>query len=111
MPSRIGYQKRGRRRTFIKQWRDFRGLSQAQLAERLETSESSISRIESGTQPYTQDFLEACAEALSTDVASLLMRDPSDPAAMWSIWDQAKPGQRKMIEDLARTVIKTGTDN
>lgn len=112
MPARIGYQKkRHRRRTFIKQWREHRGLSQAQLADRLDTSESSISRIESGTQPYTQDVLEAIAEALQTDVASLLMRDPSTPEAMWSIWDQAQPGQRKMIEDLARTVVKTGTGN
>lgn len=110
MPKRIAFQKkRARRRTFFKEWRQHRGLSQEQLADRLETSVASISRIESGTQPYTQDVLEALAEALMTDPASLLMRNPDDPEAIWSIWDQAKKGERQLIEELARSVVKTGT--
>jgi transcriptional regulator with XRE-family HTH domain len=110
MPKRIAFQKkRTRRRTFFKEWRLHRGLSQEQLADRLETSVASISRIESGTQPYTQDVLEALAEALTTDPASLLMRNPDDPEAMWSIWDQAKKAERQLIEELARSVVKTGT--
>lgn len=84
-------------------------LSQEALGERLETSGASISRIENGTQPYTQDTLEALADALMTDPASLLMRNPDDPEAIWSLWDAAKPGERKMIVDIARTVTKTGT--
>ncbi len=75
----------------------------------LDTSGSMISRIESGEAPYTQDVLEALAEALMTDVASLLMRDPTNPEALWSIWDQAQEGERKMIEEVARTIVKTGT--
>lgn len=110
MPKRIAFQKpRNRRRTFFKEWREFRELSQQQLADRLDTSVPSISRIENGTQPYTQDVLEALAEALRTDPASLLMRNPSDPEAIWSLWDSAKPAERKMIVDIARTVTKTGT--
>lgn len=110
MPKRIAFQKpRARRRTFFKEWRQHRGLSQEQLADRLDTSVASISRIESGSQPYTQDVLEALAEALMTDPASLLMRNPDDPEAMWSIWEQAKKGERQLIEELARSVVKTGT--
>lgn len=84
-------------------------MSQEQLADRVGTSVASISRIESGSQPYTQDVLEALAEALMTDPASLLMRNPEDPEAMWSIWEQAKKGERQLIEELARSVVKTGT--
>jgi transcriptional regulator with XRE-family HTH domain len=110
MPKRIAYRpKQGRRRTFIRQWREHRGLTQEQLADRLETSVASISRLESGTQPYTQDVLEALSEALGADPASLLMRNPNDPEAIWSIWDQAKKGERELIEQLARSVVKTGT--
>ncbi len=98
-----------RRTTFIRQWREFRGLSQDQLADRLYTSKASISRIEKGTQAYTQDFLESAAEALRTDPASLLMRNPEDDEAVWSVWERAKPGERQMIEDIVRTVVKTGT--
>lgn len=112
MSKRIGYNpKRKRCPTFIKQWREYRNLSQDALAERLETSKASISRIESGEQAYTQDFLEACADALMTDPASLLMRLPPKDGeeTIWSLWDRAKTGERQMIENLARTVVKTGT--
>ena len=54
-------------------------------------------------------FYEALAEALQTDAASLLMRDPTDDDAVWSIWDNAKPGERRMILDIAKTITKTGT--
>jgi transcriptional regulator with XRE-family HTH domain len=67
---------------------------------------ASLSRIERGLQPYSQAVLEALADALQTDPASLLIRDPSDPEGIWSIWDQAKPGQREMIVEMAHTVIK-----
>ena len=84
-------------------------MTQDDLAERLGTSKASISRIEAGQQAYTQDFLEACADALRTDPASLLMRNPTDEEAVWSLWDKAKVGDRKMIENIVRSVIKTGT--
>jgi transcriptional regulator with XRE-family HTH domain len=109
MSQRIGYRpKRPRRRTFIKEWREYRQLTQDALAERLRTSKASISRIEGGTQAYTQDFLEACAEALRTDPASLLMRDPTDEDAVWSLWNDAKVSERQMIENIVKTVLKTG---
>lgn len=110
MSQRIGYRpKRARRRTFIKEWREYRQLTQDALAERLKTSKASISRIESGSQAYTQDFLEACADALRTDPASLLMRDPTDEDAVWSLWNDAKVGERQMIENIVKTVLKTGS--
>lgn len=114
MPRRVAHQRTARRPTFIKQWRKYRDdLSQEALAERLEMSAAQLSRIESGKQGYTQDFLEACAHALRTDVPSLLMRDPTkeapdDPNAIWSIWDSAKPGERRLIVRLAKQ-IRTGT--
>lgn len=114
MPKRIGFQKpRKRRPTFIKEWREYRNLTQDQLGERLETSGGSISRIESGTQPYTQDTLEALADALQTDAASLLMRNPNDPDAIWSLWDRAKKMERDVILDMAARIVgsKTSTGN
>ena len=94
---------------FLRQWREYRGLTQKQLAESIGMTHPTIGRIECGKQPYSQAILEAVADRLSTDVASLLMRNPGDPDAIWSIWDQAKPGERRMIMDIARTIVKTGT--
>lgn len=97
------------RRTFIRQWRQFRNLTLEQLADRLDMTASHLSMLERGQRGYTQETLEEVAEALRTDVASLLMRDPTDPEGIWSVWEQAKPGERKMIVDIAKTVLKTGT--
>jgi transcriptional regulator with XRE-family HTH domain len=94
MPHRV--KKPGERgRHFIRPWRLYRGLTQQQVADRIGTTKANISRVETFKQPYTQDFLEAMAEALSTDPASLIMRNPTDPEAPWSLWEQAKIGQRK----------------
>jgi transcriptional regulator with XRE-family HTH domain len=75
MSSRIGNAAR-RRRHFIREWRLFRGLTQEELAESLDTTKASISRIENFQQQYTQDFLEACADVLGTHPGVLLTRVP-----------------------------------
>lgn len=77
MPPRIGNPAR-RRRHFIKEWREFRELTQEQLADMLGTTKTSISRIEDLKQGYTQDFLDACADALGTHPGVLLMRPPTE---------------------------------
>jgi transcriptional regulator with XRE-family HTH domain len=105
MPKRIAHNPR-RRPTFVREWRRYRNLTQEQLAGRLGTTKTSISRIEAGEQAYTQDFLEACAEALMCEPADLLIRDPSDPDGMWSIWDHAKPAERRQMVELAKVLLR-----
>ena len=105
---RVGNPK-NRMRHFIREWRQHRGLTQEMLADRLNTTKANISRIENRKQGYTQDFLEACAEALRTEASSLITRDPTDPEGIWSIWDQAKPGERRQIIEIAKTLLRTGT--
>ncbi len=95
--------------TFIRQWREHRGLTLEQLADRIGTTHASLSRVERGKQPYNQPLLEALANALQTDAASLLMRNPSDPDGIWSIWDKAKPGERRQIVEVAKTLLKTAS--
>jgi hypothetical protein len=34
------------------------------------------------------------------------MRDPNEAEGLWTLWDQARPGERKLIVDLAKTIIK-----
>lgn len=101
--------KRQFRRTFIRQWREYRGLTLEQLADRVEMTPSYLSMFERGQRGYTQNTLESLAEALQTDAASLLMRNPTDEEAVWSIWEHAKPAERRLIVDIAKTVTKTGT--
>ncbi len=77
MSHRIVFGKK-RRPNFFQQWRAHRGLAQEHLAKRLDTTVASVSRIETGRQPYTRDYLAALASALQTDPVSLLTRDPFD---------------------------------
>ena len=93
----------------VRRLRSEKGLSQKALAQNVGISVAYVSMLERGQRGYTQETLEAVASALQTDVASLLMRDPTDPEAIWSIWDQAKPGQRRQIVEIAKTLVKTGT--
>ena len=101
--------KRSFRRTFVREWRQYRNLTLEQLAGRLDMSASHFSMLERGQRGYTQETLEAIADALQTDAGSLLMRNPQDNDAIWSIWEHAKQGERQMITDIARTIVKTGT--
>jgi len=77
MIARIGHNAVARRRNYIKAWREHRALSQKQLADRLDTTSATISRIESGARDYTGDFLNACADALSCEAQDLISRHPS----------------------------------
>jgi len=101
-----------RRPIFLRQWREYRGLSQERLAGRIGISKGQLSKIEKGNRQYTQDFLEAAAEALECSPADILMRDPTDPDGIWSIWDYAEPGEKRQIVNVAKALIdakKTGT--
>ena len=77
MPARVGNPAR-RRRHFIREWREFRGMTQEELAEAIGTTKTSISRLEALKQGYTQDMLEAIAEALGVHTGVLLTRPPND---------------------------------
>lgn len=97
------------RKTFIRQWRKFRGLTLERLADRVGMTAGNLSNLERGVQGYTQPTLENLAEALGTDPASLLMRDPTHDDSLWTLWEQAKPGERHQIVEHAKVILRTGT--
>jgi transcriptional regulator with XRE-family HTH domain len=100
------------KRLFLREWREHRGLTQDQLAERMEMSRPQISKIERGISQYSQGFLEAAAYALACDPADLLIRDPTSPGAIWSIWDQIPEQDKPRALQVLQAFIaprKTGT--
>lgn len=105
--------KPAKERHFIRSWRRHRGLTQEQLSERIGYDRSYLSKIEHFKKRYDELFLEAVAEALNCTAADLIMRDPSQPNSIWSIWDQIPPQERehaaKVLETFAQK--RTGTDN
>lgn len=99
----------GTKRIFLREWREHRGLTLVQAAERVGVTHGFLSKVERGKRNYTQELLEALAEAYRTDPASLLMRNPTDPEGIWSIWDQIPPSERPRAIDVLRALTRTGT--
>lgn len=82
MPPRIGSNTFRKRRTFFKEWREFRGLTQDEALARLgvlgvDFSKPSISRMENGHQPYSEPILCALAEVYQCEPSDLISRDPT----------------------------------
>lgn len=65
-------------RHFLKEWRKKRGLTQVQLAERIDRTHPSIQRMENRTQALTQPVLDDLAIALKTTRGAILDRPPSN---------------------------------
>lgn len=94
------------RRTFIKDWRIFLGMTVAELADKAGMSTGNLSAIENQKQGYSTKSLAAIADALGVDTGTLLRVNPTEGAPMWAIWVAATEAQREHIADLARTVVK-----
>lgn len=118
---------------YLRQWRKAAGLSLEGVRDKAEAlfqdrvvaegeeidlnkiglSHSTLSRIESFKVPYNQKLLEVLAEVYGTDVASLIIRDPTEPEGIWSIYDQIpvteRPRALKVISGVVEG-LKTGTE-
>lgn len=96
-------------KTQIREWREYRGLTQEALASRLEMSAANLSRIETGKQPYNQETLEAIAEALRCEAADLVMRHPpgSEQHDLWAVVRGLSPEQRKQAVRVLKALGET----
>lgn len=94
---------------YLRQWRKHRGYTQDRLAEMTGLSKGYVSQLEVGTRQYTQELLELFAENLRCTPADLIMRDPTDPEGLWTIYDQLSPVERRQVVQIAHTLKNTGT--
>jgi hypothetical protein len=63
--------------------------------------------LERGQRGYSQEILEAIAHALKTTTAALLSRDPTaEEDRLFTLWENASPNERRMIERIAKGVVK-----
>ena len=102
-------------RNYIREWREFRNLSLDRLVDRMSDpaadepfiTKTSLSRIERSLQPYSQPLLEAIAAALDCQPADLIMRNPQETEAPWSIWESLQPAQREQAIQMLRVIQGT----
>jgi transcriptional regulator with XRE-family HTH domain len=93
----------GRRRHFIQEWREYRELTQAQLAEKIGVSISTISQLENSKQGYSQATLEALADALMCQPADLLKWNPLVEDDLRTIWESPDHPARRQLAEIAKT--------
>lgn len=99
-------------RHFWKEWREFRGLDQEPAAERIGISRTQLSKIENMKSPYSQGLLQAAAYAYQCSEADLIMRNPLNEDAPWSLYDQlrqAPEADQKRLAAMISTFLKTGS--
>jgi len=113
---------------FLREWRKARGLTLEQVSERVELlsaawaaadadtrpismTHATLSRIERGKIPYNQHLLELLADIYLADAASLIMRDPTSPDAIYSLWATLQPAERVQAVEVIRALKRTGTED
>lgn len=99
-------------RNYLKAWREFRGLTQEQLAELVGTTKAVISLLENEKRPLSSKWLRKLAEALDTQPGHILDHDPNDlDTDIIDIWSHIPERDRDQAARVLRSFVRTGTDN
>jgi transcriptional regulator with XRE-family HTH domain len=91
----------------LRAWRDYRGLSQEQLAKKVGTAGNVIGLLESGERQLSDKWLRRLAPALGTTPGFLLDLDPNtiDPAFIDAALD-VPPESRPQVLEILKTFSK-----
>jgi len=96
---------------YLREWRTFRRLSQAALAERVGTNANMIQYLETGERGLSAKWLRKLAPALDTTPGMLLDHDPHEmDSDILEIWGNASAREKRQISEVARALLKTGTN-
>lgn len=92
----------------LKAWREFRFMTQEELASKVGTTGAVISLLESGSRKLSPKWLRALAPALNTRPGHLLDHDPNDlPSDVMDIWgdisDEDRPAAIRALQGFRRT--------
>lgn len=101
---------------YLKAWRDFRGLTQAELAEAVGTNSNMIGYLESGERSLSLKWLRRLAPALDTNVGMLAQYDPHDlDKDLIEIWATVSTRDQAKILEIAKLIVtdekREGTNN
>lgn len=97
---------------YLQAWRTFRGLTQGELAERVGTNQNMIGYLENGDRGLSAKWLRRLADALNTTPGFLLDHDPHEmPRDLLDIWGHADDTQKRQIADIAKAIVRTGTED
>ena len=97
-------------KNYLRQWREFRKMSQNDLADKAETTKSVISLLENEKRPLSSTWLRKFAAILDTQPGWILDHNPNnidmDILEIWSLIDDKAQAMKVM-----RSFIKSDTDS
>lgn len=97
----------------LKAWREYRGLTQQELADAVKTTQHQIAYLESGERGLSGKWLRRLAPALRITPGFLLDQDPSDLSDdIIETWTTADDRKKQQIAAIIKAVVtdgKTGT--
>jgi len=91
----------------LKAWREHRKLSQVELADLVDSTQSQIAHLENGERALSAKWLRKLADALHTTPGHLLDHNPGElPADIVEIWLDANLEQRRQLIDMAHVIVR-----
>jgi len=96
--------KDGPPRHYVREWRKFRGLTQERLAERTPFSPGAISQLETARTNYTQDMIEALAQALDCLPGDLISRNPYAEGDVIFLFNALPEDKRRIAIEMLKTL-------
>lgn len=91
---------------FLRHWRTFRKLSQADLAAKVGTTGPMINHLENGNRALSHKWLVRLAPALGTTPGFILDHNPFDmPRDLFEIWNRGDAEDRKKLVNVAEAMI------
>lgn len=93
------------RRTFLREWRELRDLTQEQLAEAAGVSVGLVSSLEAAKAGYSAESLHKLAAALNTEPGAIVSVNPQGNEPLWSIVSRATLEQRAQIARHADVIV------
>ncbi|SRR5258706_9280896 len=90
-------------RNYLKAWREHRRMTQAQLAEMVDTTGAVISLLESGDRRLSDKWLRRIAPALGIPVGYLLEQHPDNVQPdILEVWAEIPESSRKQALDVLK---------
>lgn len=94
----------------LKAWREYRDLTQSELAAKVGTNSNMIGYLESGERGLSAKWLRKLADALDTSPGMILDHDPSTlDSDILEIWATASNRVKRQISEIAKTLLRDGT--
>lgn len=107
MVARIGISNAKPIRTYFKEWREWKGWTQQELADRLETTTATVSRIENGARDWSKGYLESFSHVIGCeDPTDPITRPPYGPEPIIKLLRSASPEKQAEALRIVEALLK-----